>query len=234
MKNKKWKEFEELTGKCYRHLAGFGEDRACWQNAYETLKQILAEERSRTPDYGAELSQLDEDTDYRCDIQGWMQDYLDEVEMSQEGEGLLQVCEELLELFQWEEDNPSDIKFLKASALGSMNRTDDRAAFCRQWLAEEPENISAVTASIYASLASGELETAGQLIKQHIREETQCTVENDILFTAASIYYQKTGNKKEKKRIDQELKKYEKFLEEFFMGGGEDEMAWGDDEFPFI
>lgn len=234
MKNKKWKEFEELTGKCYRHLAGFGEDRVCWQNAFETLKQILAEERSRTPDYGAELSQLDDDTDYRYDVQGWLEDYLDEVEMDQEAERLLQVCEELLELFQWKEDNPSDIKFLKASALGSMNRTDDEAAFCKQWLAEEPENILAVTASIYASLASGELETAGQLIKQHIREETQCTQENDILFTAASIYYQETGNKKEKKRIDQELKKYEKFLEEFFMGGGEDEMAWGDDEFPFI
>ena len=49
MKNKKWKEFEKLTRKCYMAMAGMEEGRDSWDKAFEMLKQVLAEERSREP-----------------------------------------------------------------------------------------------------------------------------------------------------------------------------------------
>lgn len=234
MKNKKWKEFGKLTGKCYLDMANAVDDASCWQKAYETLKEIIADERSNQPGYEGELYQLDEETDYNYDVQGWLEDYLDELEMNEEHEKLLKVCDELLGMFQWKEDSPSDIKFMKSSTLRAMGRTNDAAVFCRQWLEDAPDDICAVTANIYADIDIQDLEAAESLIKQYIGEEVQCTEENDILFTAASQYYEKSGNKKEKKRIDRELNAYEKELKKFFMGEeDDDEVMWGEEDLPF-
>lgn len=174
---------------------------------------------------------MDDITDFEYDVQGWLDDYLDELDMNSEYGHLLEVCDALLEMFSWEDDDSSEIKFRKVSVLGALKRNDEAAELCRQWLADEPDNISAVTASVYASLARDDMETAEKLITQHIREDTQCTDENDILFTAASTYYQAAGKKKEKKHIDQEIKAYEKFLEEYCLGDDEDnELMWGEDD----
>lgn len=236
MKNRKWKEFEKWTEKCYLVMSGIQNDRECWDKAFHVLREIAADEGSAQPERGIEPYQLDEDTDYEYDVQGWLEDYLDDLDMHEEYEKLLDTCGELLEMFRWEDGAASDIKFTKASALKSLGRNDDAMKFCRQWLAEEADNIYAVTASIYADIAARDLKAAEDLIKQHVPEGTQCTEENDILFTAASAYYKETGDRKEKKRIDQEIAAYEKRLKEYFMGGGyeeDDEFLWDDGELPF-
>ncbi|MCI8789202.1 MAG: hypothetical protein HFH92_08860 [Lachnospiraceae bacterium] len=64
----------------------------------------------------AELYQLDEETDYAYDIQGWLEDYLDDLDMRESKEKLLEVCDELIGMFRWEEEKPSDIRFLKNAA----------------------------------------------------------------------------------------------------------------------
>lgn len=86
----------------------------------------------------AELYQLDEETDYAYDIQGWLEDYLDDLDMRESKEKLLEVCDELIGMFRWEEEKPSDIRFLKSAALKSLGRAEEAAAFCKKWLAEEP------------------------------------------------------------------------------------------------
>lgn len=234
MKNKKWKEFEKLTEKCYANMAMAKEEPVCWHKAYGVLKEIIADGRDSAPEYAAELYQLDEDTDYSYDVQGWLEDYLDEVDMQDDNERLIEICDELLSMFQWKEDKPSDIKLIKSSAMRAAGRMDDAAEFCRQWLADDPGDLSAVTANIYADTAVGDMETAGKLIKQHIHEDTQCTEENDILFTAAAAYYRKAGNKEEEKRINQALEAYEEYLKSFFEGDdGEGGFSWGGDVLPF-
>lgn len=234
MKNTKWKEFEKLTGKCYLNMAGGESDRNCWNQAYAVLKQIVADGKNNQNEYGTERYQLDEVTDFSYDVQGWLEDYLDELDMREEHETLLEVCNELLDMFAWVEESPSDIKMMKASALHSLNRDEDAARFCEQWLAEEPDNISAVAAAVYADMRVHELEAAENLIRLHIRKETQCTEENDVLFTAASAFYRLTGNKKEEKRMEQALEEYDKYLEEYFAGNGEDDdFADEEWELPF-
>ena len=222
--SRKWKKFGELTGKCYMSLAGLEKSRNCWDEAFEALKEAVAAERKEEPEYAAELYELDEETDYEYDVQGWLEDYLDDLDMRESKEKLLEVCDELIGLFRWEEERPSDIRFLKASALRNLGRAGEAAAFCEKWLAQEPDDHVAVAAGIYAFLETRNMEAAEGLIRQHIHEDTKCTDENDILFPAAAIYYKAAGKKEEEERIQKELDDYEEELEALFDGfGGEDD-----------
>ena len=234
MKNKKWKEFDKLSRKCYMQMAGLEEACGCWDQAFEALKAVVVDERGREPEYAPELYLLDEDTDYEYDVQGWLEDYLDDLDMREDKEKLLGVCDELVSMFCWEEDKPSDIRFLKASALGGLGRKEEAAEFCKAWLAEEPDNLMAVTANVYALLGVKDMESAEALIKEHIHEDTECGDENDILFAAAVYYYKITGNKKEMKRLDKAREEYDKLRGQLMMefdGDDGDEFMWDDEEY---
>lgn len=231
-----WKAFRKLTVKCYENMAGITDsrDHDCWDKAFEVLQEIVADGRSEQAEYASELYQLDDMTDYEYDIQGWLEDYLDELDMREDKGKVLKVCDTLLGMFRWEEDNPSEIKLMKSMALSRLGENTAAVDFCRHWLEEEPDNIVAVTASVYAYTANGDMKEAEELIQEHIKENTQCTEENDILFTAAAAYYKASGNKKAHKRIDDALEAYDKYLEEFFLGDGEEDgFEWDDDDLPF-
>ena len=208
MKNKKWKEFGKLAGKCYLAIGMGEQDHEIWNQAFAALKEVVTAERSDGPDNIAELYLLDEITDYEYDVQGWLEDYLDDLDMREDKTELLKVCDELLGMFRWVEDMPSDINFLKSSALCSLGRKDEAVGFCKEWLEKAPDDFVAVAANVYALLEVNDMETAERLIRQHIQEDTECTDENDILFAAAVAYYKKAGNKKEMKRLDKAREEY--------------------------
>lgn len=232
MKNRKWKEFEKLTGKCYMAMAGLEESPESWDQAFETLKEIVAAGRSGQPEYAPELYLLDELTDYGYDVQGWLEDYLDDLNMREDKEKLLKTCDELIGMFRWEEDKPSDIKFLKSTALSSLGRKEEAVEFCKKWLEEEPDNLVAVTANVYALLEIRDMEAAEKLIKQHIHEDTECTDETDILFAAAVAYYKAAGNKKEMKRLDKMREEYDKLVNQFLLGFDDEDggFIWDDED----
>lgn len=232
MKDKRWKEFGKLTAKCYLSIMESGDgELGIWDQTFEVLKGIVSNGRDKQPEYASELYLLDEETDYEYDVQGWLEDYFDDLDMRENKEKLLQVCDELLEMFCWEEDAPSDIKFLKSSALTALGRKEEAVEFCKKWLEEEPDNLVAVTANVYAFLAIRDMEMCEKLIKQHIHEDTECTDENDILFAAGVAYYKAVGNKKEMKRLDKAREEYDKLLGQLFMGlDGDDELMWDDED----
>jgi len=126
--------------------------------------------------------------DYAYDISGWLDDCLDEMDMREEYENLLKMCEDLLNLFGWPEYTGSDLKLRK----------------------------------IFALLHLGRKEEAGHFFERMI-----------LIFTAASKFYEKTGNKKAKKQIDKALDEYEKYLERYFAGMENDEFDFADEELPF-
>lgn len=226
--SRKWKKFEELTRKCYMAMAGLEKSRNCWDEAFEALKETLDAERKEDPEYAAELYQLDDVTDYEYDVEGWLEDYLDDLDMRESKEKLLEVCDQLLELFCWKEENPSDIKFMKVSALKSLGRAEEAGAFCERWLEEEPDNDVAAAAGIYMFLEARKMEAAEQLIRQRIHEDTKCTDENEMLFSAAATFYKVTGKKEEEERVQKELDEYEDQLAALFDGfdGEDDELEF--------
>lgn len=231
MQNKKWKKFNTLTETCYNNMIGNETDRGCWQQAFGLLIEIVLEERQKNPDFASQLEMLDDVTDYKYDIQGWLEDCLDEIDMRGENEVLLKMCDELLQIFNWPGYTGSDIKFRKSAALKTLGRENEAMEFCKDWIQKEPENIVAAVAGVYAFIAVGEFSEAEKLVGRFIFDKSKCTDENDIMFTAASKLYEVTGKGKEKKQIDKAIQQYEEYLEEYFENLEDEEFALGDEGF---
>lgn len=235
MQNKKWKQFGKLTEMCYNNMIGVEKDGNCWVQAFELLMEIVREERKTNPNYASELEMLEEVTDCECDIQGWLEDCLDELDMREEHRTLLKMCDDLLDMFGWPEYTGSDIKMRKATVMAALGQKEESAEFCKKWLQKEPENIVAAAAGVYAFIEVKAFEEAEKLVERFILDKSKCTDENDIMFTAASILYQVTGKKKEKRVIDKAIKEYEKYLEDYYESfefEDEDEEFF-DGELPF-
>ncbi len=228
VENDKWKKFGKLTDKCYSNMIGAEKDGSCWKQAFELLKEIILEERQENPNYAAQLKMIDDITDYVYDIQGWLEDCIDEIDMREEYEELLKMCDDLLELFDWPGYTGSEIKFRKSSSLGELGRRDEAAKYCAEWIKKEPENIAAATAGVYAFTDTKEFNEAEKLVDRFIPDKSECTDENDIMFTAASKLYGAMGRRKEKRQIDKAIEKYEEYLEEYFL-----DFDMEDDEFSF-
>lgn len=235
MQNKKWKKFDKLTGKCYENMIGAEKDGSCWSQTFELLLEIVREERQEDPNYASQLEMLEEATDYEYDILGWLTDCLDEIDMRDDHATLLKMCDGLLNTFDWPEYTGSDIKFQKSIALRELGKTKESAEFCKKWVQKEPENVAAATAAVYALIAVKEFEEANQLVDLFVLDKTQCSDENEIMFTAASKLYEAEGKRKEKKVIDKAIKEYEKWLDEFLESAALDEEDGDFDwEMPFL
>ena len=129
MKNKKWKQFEKLTEQCYMNMIGADKDGICWEKAFELLMEIVREERQKEPNWCQGVYMLDENTDYQYDISEWLEDCLDEIDMREEYEVLLGMCDTLLSLFAWPDYTGSDLKFRKSSVLEALGRNNEAVSF---------------------------------------------------------------------------------------------------------
>lgn len=101
-----------------------------WNRCFKLLTEITSDGRAQDPDFAKELYLLDDGTDYAHDLQGWLEDYLDEL----------------------------DIRFLLASALESQGKIEKALSLCREWAAQEPDNPFAAAALIYAEISANNLE----------------------------------------------------------------------------
>ena len=238
--NRQWKKYDQLMEKCYLGMAGGGTDIKDWNDCFDVLIQIIENERESNPDSGRELDLLDDETDYRHDVQGWLGDYLDELDMREMYARLETVCRKLLKIFEWKEEYPSDIRFMLASALGNQGRVEEARRYCEDWEAQEKDNPLAAAALIYSMLSMKDYEGAEEIVRQHIEEDTICSEENDVIFTAALQLYKANGNKKMEKKMDDALEEYDKALERYFMGLDGEGLEFGDmnwemdeDDLPF-
>ena len=143
-----------------------------------------------------------------------LEDYLDELDMREMYPELESACRKLLTLFEWKEEYPSEIRFLLASALGNQGKPEEALKYCENWEAEETGNPLAAAALIYAKIKMKDLEGAEEVVKRYIAEDTVCTEENDVIFTAALRLYKENGNKEMEKKMDDILEEYDKKLSE--------------------
>ena len=229
--NKLWKKFDRLTQTCYSNMAQGISDIDAWNAGFDLLQEILSNGRTENPDFAKELYLLDDETDYSHDVQGWLEDYLDELDVHEMYPELEAVCRKLLKLFAWKEEYPSEIRFLLASALGHQGKTEDARKYCEDWEADEKDNPLAAAALIYAKIREKDYEGAEEVVRRYIAEDTECTEENDVIFTAALRLYKESGQKEMEKKMDDALEQYDKKLSEYLMGM--DELDFMDDELPF-
>lgn len=233
-----WLTFQKLQSRCYENLIESEGDDSYWLQAFDLMKDLVLEERKKNPNYAPCLELLDDVTDYEYDIQGWVEDCLDEIDMSGDFETVLKMCEDLLTIFAWPGYTGSNIKFRKVATLGVLGRKDEVQEYSKNWLQEEPQNIMAATAGVYVNMDARNWEEAEALVKRFIKKDTKCTPENDSMFVAASRLYQLMGKKREQKKVEKEIMKYEERLEQYFMGGDFDEdddydLDYFNEELPF-
>ena len=79
--NKQWKVFDELTERCYTDMIRNTVNMVNWNSSFKLLTEIISDGRAGNPDFAKELYLLDDETDYEHDLQGWMEDYLGELEI---------------------------------------------------------------------------------------------------------------------------------------------------------
>lgn len=215
---KLWKKFDDLSEKCYLNMAGAYKEFEVWNEAFDVLLDIVSSGREKDAEYAKELVDLDDSTEFEHDVCGWLEDYMDELDMKEEYDRLLKVCEKLLSLFRWEEDGHSDLYFRISTTLARQGKHKESLDFCEEWYRKEKDNLYAVTALIYARIGMKDLDGAEELVKKYISGGTECTECNDIIFMAASTLYKARGNKEEEKRINKAIQRYEKAVEEFYCG----------------
>ena len=93
-------------------------------------------------------------------MQGWLEDYLDELDVYEIYPELEAVCRKLLKLFTWEKEYPSEIRFLLASAMGNQGKTQEARKYCEDWDADEKDNPLAAAALIYAKIREKKIDDA--------------------------------------------------------------------------
>ena len=217
-------------------MIGSEKDGSCWKQAFELLKEIVLEERTVDPDFALELEMMDDVTDYAYDIQGWLDDCLDEMDMREEYETLLSMCNDLIALFSQSEYTGSDIRFRKATVLLSLGKIQESVDFCEEWMRKEPENIMAATAGVYALTQKKEYDAAEKLVGKFILNRSECCDENEVMFVAASKLYEKMNKTKERKQLEKALQEYDDYVGQCFLNGDldEDGLLFEDDELPFL
>ena len=111
---------------------------------------------------------------------------------------------------------------------------------CEDWETQEKDNPLAAAALIYSLLRMKDYEGAEEIVRQHIEDDTICSEENDVIFTAALQLYKANGNKKMEKKMDDALEEYDKALERYLTGLDDEELEFGDidwemdeDDLPF-
>lgn len=230
-----WKQFKDLTSKCYLSMVRPDIEMGVWDEAFQVLVKIVKTGRERDDHFAPELYYLDDITDYQCAVGDWLEDYLREVDMREQYERLQAVCEQLLNLFEWKEESSVDLKFRMAAALGAQGKNDEAVAFCEAWYEEDLNSMLSATALIYAKLGAQDLEGAGEIVANYIAEDTVCTEENYIMCSAAMLLYQVNGNEQAAKRMSETIQAYEKEVEAEFEGMDEEnfDMNMFLDEVPY-
>lgn len=232
MNRKLWKKFDTQTERCYAEFFDVSASDDCWSKAYAIFKQIVKEGRDEQPGFAPELHMLDDMTDFRYDVMGWLEEYMEHLDEEDDYETLLKVCDELLSMFAWEKCSASDLYFQRVTALAALGRRGEAAAFCENWLAKSADDMQAVAACVYARLAVGRVDDAKALVEQYISDDTACTDENDVVFFAAQKTYDVLGDKKSRRRVDRILEAYlEEGLEDI-LDDEDDDFDW-EGELPF-
>lgn len=230
-----WKKLNKMTDKCYSNMIGADKDNSCWEKTFEYLIECVREERTDNPNFAPELNLVDDETDYEYGVSDWIEDCLDEMDMREQYDVLLSMCDTLLSMFSWPEYSGSDLKFRKSVVLGQLGREKERVRFCEAWLQKEPENVMAATASVYAWIAVKAYDEAETWIDKFIPNDSECCEENEIMFRAAARYYGAIGDSKKQKQLNQALKDYEEYMDQCLKAWCEDDEddAWEDFDLPF-
>ncbi|GFI22535.1 hypothetical protein IMSAGC011_01311 [Lachnospiraceae bacterium] len=163
-KNKKWDIFEDLTAKCYKSQDNGNIIKEHWYSAYDILLEIIEEERKKSPECFVELAEIDQKTEYKYNVQSWVDDYFKELSTLGDYDRIYRDGTRLINAFQWQEQSPAEIKLRVINAMERLGMHEAASRCSEEWVVQNPDNINA----LFAALIFGERDC----MKENVIEES--------------------------------------------------------------
>lgn len=210
---KLWDLFDKASDKCYKEIMQGKLDVKTWKETYELLLEIIEKEALKHQKGSWEFYMLDDETDYEHDVEGWLEDYLDNLEEEEKHAEILQICEKILEMFDWKEVSSSDFKIRIVFSLIAQKKGEEALAFSKKWYDEDKDNQNAVQAYIRSKIEMKDMDGAKEILNKYIDENTECCEENELLFQVALLVFKLEKNKTMQRRIEKKIHDYEEKID---------------------
>lgn len=147
-KNSKWKTFEDMTAKCYKTLDNGNIIKECWYGAFDTLLEIMEEERVRNPGSFDELADIDQRTENKYNVQGWVDDYFKKLNSAGDFDRIYKDGLRLIDAFEWRRQSPAQIRMRVMNAMKRLGMNEAATRYSEEWVGEEPDDMNALFAAL--------------------------------------------------------------------------------------
>ncbi len=219
----KWKKFDQSTHECYVGMLTGKTGITSWLKAFDVFRSILDNLRQENAAFPRTVEELEDDTEWVHDFYGWLEDYLDELDMHGQYRQLLDSVEYLLKTFDWSEGDGLDLRFHKAQCLWELGKTDQAHAYCKCWIKEEPENNLANAAYVSACIHKRTYQEAWDFVNGRMQDWDFCDEDAYPFYRAVDRLCDATGDKEKKKKIQKLIQECDERSEAEFEAWLEDE-----------
>ena len=120
--NDKWEEINAFILKGYDAInkGDYPAMTEAWMKAWEIVKNLLEKAKFKLGIADAEAA-----IDYEYDIEAWLQDMEMELSNANEHEKRIQFCREVLDAFDWRENDDGGFKMAVGESLYSLGKKED-------------------------------------------------------------------------------------------------------------
>lgn len=201
-----------------------------WEPVWERLKKNVAKAFRKM-----EIFEVDDATDYEYGIDEWLSDMITAYYVRRDFQKCLQFCEDVKEVFAWEEQSPNEFNEMIGSSLLGMGKVEESDAWFEEWLQREPDNFDCVIACITYWQQRDQKEKAKALLDSTM-ESLTCNIENNIMFLRAASLYKMFGDEE---KSDYYKSVYDKFIDDMeknlphYGGSWEDKLYFNDQGFDY-
>lgn len=192
-----------------------------WNVAFDFLVDMTRSGRSRNPDFALTFAELNLTDGCDRELDSWLEAYLNELDVRGQYAQLQQVCETLLGLFDWKEDDLTDLRMRLVNALIIQEKQKEAVDICVRWYESEPDGQGKCMAAaflIYAKIAARDLPGARMVADQYLSGDERGMEEDRVVFQAVSLLHEM----EESKRLLRENERWmfdDCFEEESFLAG---------------
>lgn len=147
-KNSKWNIFEDMTAKCYKTSDNGNIIKEYWYKAFDTLLEIIEEDREKCPECYGELAEIDQKTEYKYNVQGLVDDYFKKLNVIGDYDRIYKDGMRLINAFQWQKQSPVQIKMRVVNAMKRLGMNEAARRYSEEWAGQEPGDMNALFAAI--------------------------------------------------------------------------------------
>ena len=212
-----WNAWDDLVEKGYECLEDQRETEGLvlWQDAWNIFCSIMEQTRETDTLYG-----LMDELDYVYPIDEWLEDY--ELELGSAGKDTerIELCQKILEMFDWQEDDDSCFKCGIGESLFRQGKIAEAYEYYEKWLADEPQNADGINSFSWILFENGDAGKAYEVVRR-ATWGVSCYVDNSILFMRAKQLADYVGKEDESKWYQQQLDKFEESIGEWEMNDEE-------------